>query len=80
MVVGWGIWGNPEIKKAIFKIQFVHIKSPLPCRFSVHFSLLLSAFVGEQLFASKSKKLAQNPFCKRAPLMSYKWSLCFSQV
>ena len=30
MVVGWGLWRDPEINNAIFIIQNFHLKSPLP--------------------------------------------------
>ena len=39
MVVGWGLWRDPEINNAIFTIQFFHLKSPLPIcshKFFVH--------------------------------------------
>ena len=30
MVVGWGLWRDPEINNAIFRTQIFHLKSPLP--------------------------------------------------
>ena len=30
MVVEWGLWGDPEINNAIFKMQIFHLESPLP--------------------------------------------------
>ena len=36
--------------------------------FGAFFGTFLGAFFGEQLFASKSEKFVQNPFCKRDPL------------
>ena len=30
VAVGWGLWRDPEINNAIFKIQIFHLKSPLP--------------------------------------------------
>ena len=29
-MVGWGLWRDPEINNAIFRIQLFHLKSPLP--------------------------------------------------
>ena len=36
--------------------------------FGAFFGTFFGAFFGEQLFASKSEKFVQNPFCKRGPL------------
>ena len=35
------------------------------------FGAFFGALFGDQLFASKSEKFVQNPFCKRAPLNNY---------
>ena len=37
--------------------------------FGAFFGTFFGAFFGEQLFASKSEKFVQNPFCKTNPLM-----------
>ena len=39
--------------------------------FGAFFGTFFGAFFGEQLFASKSEKFVQNPFCKRDPLREY---------
>ena len=55
------IWGKIRWK--------IYVKT---CRFLVRFSVRFSVrFFGEQLFASKSEKFVQNPFCKRDPLKIY---------
>ena len=39
--------------------------------FGAFFGTFFGAFFGEQLFASKSEKFVQNPFCKRDPLKNF---------
>ena len=41
--------------------------------FGAFFGTFFGEFFGEQLFASKSEKFVQNPFCKRDPLRNYYW-------
>ena len=40
--------------------------------FGAFFGTFFGAFFGEQLFASKSEKFVQNPFCKRDPFFKKK--------
>ena len=44
--------------------------------FGAFFRTFFGAFFGEQLFASKSEKFVQNPFCKRDPLTNCAPNLC----
>ena len=48
MLVGWGLWWDPEINNAIFIRQIFHLKSPLPI--CSHYFLVLNAAGDATLF------------------------------